>query len=195
MQHLIIFTRYPEPGKTKTRLIPALGAEGAAEFHRQMTENTVKMVREFAASYPVSTEIRYTGGSAELMRDWLGADLRYTLQGDGDLGDRLRESFQGAFDLGKTAVMAIGTDCRDLNMGILAEAHEKLKTGDIVLGPADDGGYYLIGSSRFISEVFVGIRWGTSEVLQQTLTICQRLNLSIELLPQLADIDRPEDLK
>ncbi|MEB3278800.1 MAG: TIGR04282 family arsenosugar biosynthesis glycosyltransferase [Lyngbya sp.] len=195
MQHLIIFTRYPEPGKTKTRLIPALGTEGAAEFHRQMTEKTVKLVREFAAFYPVSTEICYTGGNGELMRDWLGADLRYNLQGSGDLGDRLRESFQGAFELGKTAVMAIGTDCPDLSLEILFQAFEKLKKGDIVLGPADDGGYYLIGLSRFIPEVFIGINWGSSEVFQQTITVCERLNLAVELLPQLADIDRPEDLK
>jgi rSAM/selenodomain-associated transferase 1 len=195
MQHLIIFTRYPEPGKTKTRLIPALGAEGAAEFHRQMTEKTVKMVREFAASYPVSTEIRYTGGNLALMQAWLGVDLRYNLQGSGDLGDRLRESFREAFKIEKTAVMAIGTDCLDLSLEILSEAFDRLKQQDIILGPADDGGYYLIGLSRFVPELFTGIRWGSSEVFQQTLTVCQQLDLLVGFLPQLADIDRPEDLK
>ncbi|EAW34065.1 TIGR04282 family arsenosugar biosynthesis glycosyltransferase [Lyngbya sp. PCC 8106] len=195
MQHLIIFTRYPEPGTTKTRLIPALGAEGAAKFHRQMTEKTVKMVREFAASYPVSTEIRYTGGNLELMQAWLGVDLRYNLQGSGDLGDRLRESFREAFELKKTAVMAIGTDCLDLSLEILSEAFDQLKQQDIILGPADDGGYYLIGLSRLVPELFAGISWGSSEVFQQTLTVCQQLDLLVEFLPQLADIDRPEDLK
>ncbi|MEA5520951.1 MAG: TIGR04282 family arsenosugar biosynthesis glycosyltransferase [Limnoraphis robusta] len=195
MEHLIIFTRYPEAGKTKTRLIPALGAEGAAEFHRLMTEKTVKTVREFAASHSVSVEIRYTGGNLELMQDWLGVDLRYNLQGTGDLGDRLRESFQGALDRGKTAVIAIGTDCLDLSVEILSEAFEKLKPGNIVLGPAEDGGYYLIGLCQLIPELFLGINWGTSEVFQQTLTVCETLNLSVEFLPTLADIDRPEDLK
>ncbi len=194
MQHLIIFTRYPEPGKTKTRLIPALGAEGAANFQRQMTEKTVQTVRELAASSSVSLEVRYTGGNLELMQGWLGADLQYNLQGDGDLGDRLQESFEMAFDTGKSAIIAIGTDCLDLSVEILAEAFEKLQKQEIVIGPADDGGYYLIGLSRWIPEIFIGISWGTSEVFQQTLMICKKLNLSVEFLPMLADIDRPEDL-
>ncbi|MEL7038875.1 MAG: TIGR04282 family arsenosugar biosynthesis glycosyltransferase [Cyanobacteria bacterium J06592_8] len=195
MQHLIIFTRYPEPGKTKTRLIPALGAEGAAKFHRQMAEDIVKTVREFSFSNSVSLEIRYTGGSLELMQDWLGADLVYNLQGTGDLGDRLIGCLQDAFDREKTAIIVIGTDCPDVSSDIFSEAYEKLQHQDVVLGPAEDGGYYLIGLSRFIPEIFVGINWGTSEVFQQTLAICKTLNLSVEFLPQLADIDRPEDLK
>jgi rSAM/selenodomain-associated transferase 1 len=195
MEHLIIFTRYPEPGKTKTRLIPALGAQGAAQLHRQMAQQTVERARQFIQSRSVSLEIRYTGGSLSQMQDWLGSDLIYNQQGTGDLGNRMNHSFQAGFDQGKSAIMIIGTDCMELNKNILNQAFDTLKQQDLVIGTARDGGYYLIGLRRPIPELFQGIDWGTERVLEQTLVRCQPLNLSIGNLPQLSDIDRPEDLK
>ncbi len=97
-QHLIIFTRYPEPNRTKTRLIPLLGAEGAANLQRQMTEHTIYQVAQLKASTNVSIEVRYAGGDLQLMQTWLGTNLIYTPQGEGDLGTRmmrLNESFDG----------------------------------------------------------------------------------------------------
>ncbi len=195
MEHLIIFTRYPEAGKTKTRLIPALGAQGAAQLHRQMAQQTVETGRKLIQSRGVSLEIRYTGGSLVQMQDWLGLDLIYSIQGTGDLGDRMNQSFQAGFNQGFSAIIIIGTDCIDLNTDILTQAFDTLKQQDLVIGTATDGGYYLIGLRRFIPELFQGIDWGTEGVLQQTLDRCQPLNLSIGNLPQLSDIDRPEDLE
>lgn len=194
MKHLIIFTRYPEPGRTKTRLIPALGPEGAAQLHRQMAEKMMRTAQELAKLQPVSIEIQYTGSDLQLMQNWLGLDLTYQLQGTGDLGDRIIQAFQVAFMAGKSSVVIIGTDCPDLSCDILSQAFEMLQHQDVVIGPAQDGGYYLIGLSRLIPELFQGINWGTAEVLQQTITICQDLNCSVAYLPQLSDIDRPEDL-
>lgn len=91
-QHLIIFTRYPEPGLTKTRLIPALGTEGAAHLQRQMTEYTLLKVRELQKAIAISIEVRFTGGNFELMQSWLGTDLIYESQGEGDLGKRMERS-------------------------------------------------------------------------------------------------------
>ena len=193
-KHLIIFTRYPEPGQTKTRLIPALGPEGAAQLHRQMAEKMVRTAQELAKLQSVSIEIQYTGSDLQLMQNWLGLDLTYQLQGTGDLGDRIIQAFQDAFMAGKSAVVIVGTDCPDLSCEILSQAFEILQHQDIVIGPAQDGGYYLIGLSRLIPELFQGINWGTAEVLQQTIAICQNLNHSVGDLPQLADVDRPEDL-
>ncbi|MGB3404243.1 MAG: TIGR04282 family arsenosugar biosynthesis glycosyltransferase [Microcoleaceae cyanobacterium] len=194
MEHLIIFSRYPQPGKTKTRLIPALGEAGAALLHRQMAQYAVKIGRELIQSRSISLEVRYTGGTLSQMQDWLGTDLVYNQQGTGDLGDRMNQSFQAGFDSGKSAIIIIGTDCIELNADILSQGFETLKQQNLVIGTAQDGGYYLIGLRRLIPELFQGIDWGTERVLQQTLDRCKPLNLSIGNLPQLSDIDRPEDL-
>lgn len=193
-QHLIIFTRYPEPGKTKTRLIPALGTEGAANLQRQMTEYTLSQVKQLQKTSAISFEVRYAGGDLQLMQDWLGYDLVYRPQGEGDLGSRMTQSFLNAFESGAEKVITIGTDCPDANAQILTQAFEKLQQCDLVLGPAVDGGYYLIGLQRPVPELFISIDWGTSQVFQQTINIAQTLNLLVADLPFLADIDRPEDL-
>jgi rSAM/selenodomain-associated transferase 1 len=193
-QHLIIFTRYPEPGKTKTRLIPALGNLGAANLQRQMTEYTIFQVRELQKVAAISVEVRFSGGDLQLMQDWLGLSLVYQPQGEGDLGSRMARSLFDAFESGAEEVMIIGTDCPGVNAQILATAFEQLQAFDLVLGPAIDGGYYLIGLRQPIRELFVNIEWGTAQVFQKTVEIAHLLNLSPVYLLTLADVDRPEDL-
>ena len=193
-KHLIIFTRYPQPGKTKTRLIPALGVEGATNLQRQMTEFTLSKVKKFQESAAVSFEIRFSGGNLQLMQNWLGTELNYLHQGEGDLGKRMENSFLSAFNKGAQEVVVIGIDCPDVNAEVLAQAFEKIHNFDLLLGPAIDGGYYLIGLKRAIGELFINIDWGTAKVLQQTVDIAQQLNLSVGYLATLADVDRPEDL-
>lgn len=191
---LIIFTRYPEPGKTKTRMIPALGEEGAAKLQRQMTENTLAKAKKLQEFHPVSVEIYFAGGNQQLMELWLGADVIYRQQSEGDLGERMASAFERSFAAGMTGVVIIGTDCPDLDNQIMSEAFQWLEAHDLVLGPAQDGGYYLIGLRRLIPELFVGINWGTSQVRQQTVEIAGNLGLAIAFEPMLHDIDRPEDL-
>ena len=106
--HVIIFTRYPEAGKTKTRLIAELGAEGAAELQRAMAEHAIGAVRELAKIRPISIEVRYQGGSPSLMRRWLGTDVFYREQNGNDLGDRMLGAFDGAFRDGAGHVLADG---------------------------------------------------------------------------------------
>jgi hypothetical protein len=191
---LIIFTRYPEPGKTKTRLIPVLGAEGAATLQRKMTEGTLAEAKKLQASYPLSVEVHFAGGNEQLMQDWLGSSIIYRQQSEGDIGCRMASAFQASFEAGINATVIIGTDCPDLNAQLMAQAFQALHQHDLVLGPAQDGGYYLIGLRRLIPELFTGIRWSTAEVLQQTHTIAQKLELAVGFLPLLSDVDRPEDL-
>lgn len=193
-QHLIIFTRYPEPGKTKTRLIPALGTLGAANLQREMTEHTIFQVQELQKVIDISVEVRFAGGNLQLMQDWLGLGLVYQSQGEGDLGSRMARSLFESFQSGAEKVIIIGTDCPGVNTQLLATAFEKLYNFDLVIGPAIDGGYYLIGLRQTIPELFVNIEWGTAQVFQKTVDIAQKLNLSQVNLPPLADIDRPEDL-
>lgn len=191
---LIIFTRYPEPGKTKTRLIPALGAEGAAVLQRQMTEHTFAQVKELQGVRPLSVEVYFVGGNQHLMQSWLGTSVIYRQQGEGDLGRRMAIAFQTASEAGYERIVIIGTDCPDLNAQLMVKAFQSLEQHDLVLGPAQDGGYYLIGSRRLIPELFTGISWSTAEVLQQTMSIAQKLKLAVTFLPILSDVDRPEDL-
>ncbi|MDZ8109985.1 MAG: TIGR04282 family arsenosugar biosynthesis glycosyltransferase [Nostoc sp. DedQUE12a] len=193
-QNLIIFTRYPEPGKTKTRLIPVLGSLGAANLQRQMTEHTILQVKQLQKVIDISVKLWFAGGDLRLMQEWLGLDLVYQPQGEGDLGLRMARSLLQAFQSGAEKAIIIGTDCPGLNAQILATAFDKLCTFDLVLGPAIDGGYYLIGLRQPIPELFANIEWGTSQVFQRTLEIAQKLNLSHVNLVPLADIDRPEDL-
>lgn len=193
-ERLIIFTRYPEPGRTKTRLIPALGAVGAAEFHRRLTEETLRTGREVESGRGLQLEIHYEGGGESLMRAWLGEQLTFRSQGEGGLGEKIQRAFYRAFETGARRVVIIGTDCPDLSAQILGDAFDALSGCDVVIGPASDGGYYLIGLSRSIPELFAGIEWGSERVLEQTLHKAQRAEARYELLARLSDLDRPEDL-
>lgn len=194
-ERLIIFTRYPRPGKAKTRLIPALGAEGAATLQRQMTEHTLAQVRNLASS--ISIEIWFADGDRSAqgqMQNWLGSEWVYQSQGEGDLGDRLITASQTAFATGMERVVIIGTDCPGLDADRLTQAFQALQDHDLVLGDATDGGYYLIGLRRSIPELFKGINWSTSAVRQQTVAIANQLKLTVAHLPALSDIDYPGDL-
>jgi len=192
-------TRYPETGTTKTRLIPVLGAKGAANLQRKMTEHTLSRVKRLAASNNLTIEIRYDGGNEEVMKQWLGSEFEYASQGDGDLGCRMKRAFDDAFKSGAAAVVIIGTDIPDLTDVDITKAFAALKQKKMVLGPAKDGGYYLIGLQKnefspAVDDLFAGIKWGERDVLKKTLKIATGLGLSYSLLKEMDDVDRPEDI-
>lgn len=191
---LIIFTRYPEPGKTKTRMITVLGANGAADLQRQLSEYTIQTAQKLRQFRPIDIEIHFAGGDRSLMLSWLGNNHSYYPQAAGDLGAKMQSAFARAFEQGKSRIVTIGIDCLDLNPVILNQAFEALKNNQLVLGGAEDGGYYLIGLSKLVSELFNNINWGTDSVFATTQKIAQQLALSIDYLPILRDVDRPEDL-
>jgi hypothetical protein len=192
---LIVFTRYPEPGATKTRLIPALGAEGAAELHRRLTEHTLRQARRYGAA---DVEVQWTGGDEGAMRAWLGPGTRLRKQSEDDLGARMAEAFRTAFDEGASRAVLVGCDSPDLGPESYEAAFEALDRYDVVVGPAVDGGYYLVGIRAAAPDAwrssFAGIDWGTERVLAQTLARAQETGLSVALLAPLEDVDRPEDL-
>lgn len=190
---VMLFTRYPEAGNTKTRLIPHLGAVQAAELQRWMTAS---MAREIAALHPaIDRQIHFSGGCLSQMQSWLGQRFTYLPQLAGSLGNRLYQAFLGNFQAGKGAVVAIGADCPELNKHHFEQAFRYLETHDVVLGPAVDGGYYLIGLRQPHAGLFENIAWGTDVVFEQTVAIAAQLNLSVATLEQLRDVDRPEDLE
>lgn len=192
---LILFTRFPEAGKCKTRLIPALGAEGAAELQRRLGAEMATRMLNFAKTSKVVLEIRYEGGNQKAMTDWLGKAIPCLPQGGGDLGERLARTFTQAFAEGFEAVVVMGADCPGLDREIMTRAFAALERAELVLGPASDGGYYLVGLSRPAPPLFSGIPWGGAQVLTTTLDRAKNLQLTHLLLKTLSDIDRPEDLR
>jgi rSAM/selenodomain-associated transferase 1 len=175
-----LFTRWPEAGKAKTRLIPALGPQGAADLHRRLTERTVTTVR--VAGLPL--EIRSTGAEPAAFRDWLGVEMIVD-QGEGDLGERLART---AEDL---PVLLLGADIPGLLPHHLAEAAIALTRHPAVIGPAADGGYWLLGLAVPMPALFRDVAWGTDSVLATTLA---RLPAATPLLETLSDLDTPDDL-
>ena len=198
-QRLMVFTRFPEPGKTKTRLIPALGERGAADLQRQMTEHIIATAAKFN-SYPgLTIEVRYAGGDADSMRNWLGPQLVYRAQGSGDLGRRMVRAFEDAFQASKGAAIVVGSDIPGVSTDIIRQAFKGLQKNDLVIGPARDGGYYLIGMKSNLpadsyTRLFDSIRWGTGNALSDTLQKVEESGLRFLLLESLGDVDRPEDL-
>lgn len=192
--HLLLFTRYPEPGQAKTRLIPALGSQGAADLHRALTEHTLQQVQALGQIMPVTVNIYFDGSSVEAMQAWLGPHLTYHAQICGDLGERMSQAFQAAFQAGARQVVIIGSDCPGLTAALLHQTFQHLSGCDVVLGPAKDGGYYLLGLGQFIPDLFCGIAWGSPQVYDQTRQKINHGCWSYRSLPRLGDIDRPEDL-
>jgi hypothetical protein len=188
---LILFTRYPRPGTTKTRLIPALGPQGAATLQRWMTEQALAQALACSRRCGVAVEIHFTGAKESAMRWWLGPHT-FTPQARGTVGARMAHSFATAFASGVKRVVIIGSDCPGMTKETLEAAFTALERHELVLGPAMDGGYYLIGLTRPQPHLFADIAWGEGSVLQQTLAKAQAL--TIHQLAPLHDIDRPQDL-
>jgi uncharacterized protein len=208
LNYLLLFLRYPQPGSTKIRLIPALGKIGAAQLQRQMVEYLLERLHQPAWQL----KIYFTGSSLKAMQAWLGPNLSYCRQAQGDLGARLHAGFQSSFSkpwvedlpaenrvaanrVVANRVVAIGADCPELGPQHIQAAFQQLALRDIVLGPAQDGGYYLIGLRQPQALLFQGIDWSTPLVFRQTQAKAQQLGLTLAQLPVLSDIDRPEDLK
>ncbi len=191
-ERLAVFARYPEPGRAKTRLIPALGPAGAARLHAEMARHTLAQADALRRMRPVSVEVWFAGGDAERIRAVFG-ERRYRPQPEGDLGARMASAFEAMLAAARSALI-IGTDCPALDAAILAQALDALRRHDLVLGPATDGGYYLIGLRRPVPELFDRMPWGTSTVLAETLGRADRLGLSVHQLTPLDDVDEPGDL-
>jgi len=190
---VVVFARAPEPGRVKTRLIPELGEAGAAALHRRLVEHSLVAASE-AAIGPVELWCAPDAGDpffGECERRF-GVSLHP--QGDGDLGARMHRAFESA--LARCArVILIGSDIPALSGPYLREANRALDGHDAVIGPAEDGGYVLIGLSRRDPELFREIPWGGPEVLAETRRRIATLRWRSSELAALWDLDRPEDLQ
>ncbi|GMR12481.1 MAG: hypothetical protein BMS9Abin29_0670 [Gemmatimonadota bacterium] len=187
---LLVFAKAPLPGKVKTRLAPELGDERAAEIYALMGKTIIEAVR----GGDFETSVVYAPAEAlPAMRAWLGDAPRLMPQTDGDLGQRMNRAIADALETARR-VCLIGTDSPDLDAARVSEAFEALGGTDVVLGPARDGGYYLIALSEQHPELFKEIPWSTDRVLESTLKRASAAGLSVRLLDTLADVDEPGDV-
>jgi rSAM/selenodomain-associated transferase 2/rSAM/selenodomain-associated transferase 1 len=188
-----VFARFPEPGRAKTRLIPALGPDGAAALHDRLVRHTLDTVGAFTRHHHALAAIWVAGAEPARFARHFGTSLPCLAQPDGDLGTRMLTAMRFMLRTARAGVL-IGTDCPDISPGVLAASFDALGDADLVLGPAGDGGYYLIGLRRPVPALFEDIEWGTSAVLARTLERAAAMGLRVRLLPTLRDVDEPRDL-
>lgn len=200
-RRLIIFAKPPEPGRVKTRLIPKLGSDGAAHLYEAFLDDTVALCRGVAAGLEI-----WAAGGEELPGDERSAayfrrrhpGLRLRRQVGADLGDRLRGAFETAFEEGSDRVVITGSDHPTLPVEYVRRAFTLLRESDAVVGPSEDGGYYLIGVScgtwPRAAGLFADVPWSTSRVLAATRERARALALNHTELPEWYDVDNPSDL-
>lgn len=193
-RNLIVFLRFPEPGKAKTRLIPELGAEGAASLAHELTERALDVAEAAAAAGNIDVSVWYTGCDEIRAQEIAPGDFSYHEQSGENLGSRMSSAFEATFREGYEQVALIGTDCPELDESIINEALEVLTDADVALGPTTDGGYYLIALRTRAPSLFEEIEWGSTTVFEATVKAAANLGLTVEALPLLWDVDRPEDL-
>ncbi|MBP6131415.1 TIGR04282 family arsenosugar biosynthesis glycosyltransferase [Thauera sp.] len=198
---IVVIAKAPQPGRVKTRLIPALGAEGAAALAARMLARTLAVAFEAAGAAdtadPALGVVELCASPAPGDPAWQGvvvpAGLRWSAQGEGDLGARMAGAARRVL-AGGERVLLIGTDCPALDAACLRTAAEALDEVEAVIVPSFDGGYVLLGLRRFDPSLFEGIAWSTSTVAAATRVRLDALAWSYQVLPALQDIDVPADL-
>ena len=192
--HLLVFAREPVLGRVKTRLAAGIGNEPALAVYRELLSLTAAAVA--AAQVPATVwlaEAPAEGDPTQSRPEWPG--LPWHVQPAADsLGARMAQAFGETFAAGAGRVVIIGTDCPGLSAGLLQQAFEELLSHELVIGPADDGGYYLLGMNRLETELFANKDWSTATVLPDTLADAARLGLRVAQLPTLHDVDSAQDL-
>lgn len=186
---LLFFMKYPEPGKVKTRLAKTIGDEQAAKTYGHLIEENLDALSEIRAQ---DTDIIIVYDPVEKhheIQKWLPAYDAYLAQQGSDLGQRLQNAFEWAFRAGYVYVMAFGSDTMGCRPKMILEGFEKLKEFNVVLGPAEDGGYYAIALKRKRPELFQNIPWSTDQVFETTLNEIKNNSLTYHLLPTLKDLD------
>ena len=188
-QALLIFVKNPEPGKVKTRLSATLGTAKAFSIYNQLLEHTISVTNYL----PVDKIVFY---SNHIVQEDVWNDKYYQKQAQEgiELGERMNKAFSLAFHKGYDRVVIIGTDCPQIDSGIIMNAFAYLNTHDVVIGPAADGGYYLLAMKQCHSELFENINWSTETVFEETIEICKENNRHYALLTVLHDVDEEKDL-
>jgi rSAM/selenodomain-associated transferase 1 len=188
-KQLIIFVKAARPGAVKTRLASAIGPETACAAYRTLAEELFGRLESLS-----TVELRFSPDDAhQEIAGWQRRSWTTGPQGEGDLGRRLQRAFSDAFAQGAKYVAIIGSDCPAITAGDIQAAWTALQTNEIVIGPARDGGYWLVGLRELQPSLFEGIEWSTDKVLEQTLQCARQQNLRVALLRELRDVDTESD--
>jgi hypothetical protein len=190
---LVVFVKVPAPGAVKTRLAAAIGDGAAARVHRALAEHVLDSTTPQPGEYERLVFFDPKDALGE-MRAWLPG-LRLLPQSSGDLGDRMADAVARAFARGARRVAIVGTDAPDVSRETVLEAFAGLETSDVVVGPAEDGGYYLLALRVPRRDLFSDIAWSTPSVCAETLARARRAGLSVRVLRPLRDVDTFDDLR
>jgi uncharacterized protein len=186
---LIIFIRNPELGKVKSRLANRLGAEQALAIYKKLLATT----RDVTSQLEYDKFIYYSN-FIELHDEWSTNQYKKKQQEGNDLGERMQHAFEEIFELGYSRIVIIGSDCAALTSEQVKLAFDELHHVPAVIGPAIDGGYYLLGLTQPYEFLFKGIYWGSDAVLNQTANKLNENSISFRLLTPLPDVDEVEDV-
>ena len=187
--HLIIFARNPELGKIKTRLAKSVGDENALKVYLHLLEHTAQICSPIEVHKHI-----YYDSFIEIDDIFPENSFQKSIQSGEDLGIRMYNAFKDIFGQWAKKIILIGTDCFELNSSVIENAFNQLDTSDAVIGPAKDGGYYLIGMKNLKKDYFINKTWGGENVLLDTLIDFKKLEINYSLLPVLNDVDHKEDL-
>ena len=190
---LVVMIKYPEPGKVKTRLGREIGMDNAARLYKDFVSRLLATCSDISCPTVIGC---HPDSPVSDYRKWLGDEYTFIVQQGHDLGSIMRDSFEQAFDQGFSGVILLGSDIPHLPGDYIEKAFRKLEHNDVVIGPALDGGYYLIGMNKksFSDRIFKEIPWSTSRVFALTLKVIEDNNLRMFILPCLRDIDTLDDL-
>lgn len=185
---LLVFVRHPELGKCKTRLAKSIGNQAALEVYKTLLTHTASVVKNINAD----KQIWYTENIVE--NDvWQPAYFSKKQQHGNDLGERMQFAFQKGFQAGYQQIIIVGSDIYELSETIINDAFSALERSDYALGPAKDGGYYLLGMNKLNSAIFQHKKWSTNSVFKDTLK--NMTDKKVTLLPELNDIDVVDDIR
>ena len=193
---LLIFLRYPEPGQVKSRLSAAVGPDEAARTYEKLARRSLGVVADFKRQHPtVEVFVFYTPAERQLqIQEAFPGPWRFACQQGEDLGERMEHAIRHVMNQDFSEVLLTGTDLADLEPADLEEAFRAVESGYAALGPAHDGGFYLIGLDRLCPMAFQSERWGTSDVFKRTAHLLTRSGFQVRRLKERKDVDRLEDL-
>ena len=189
-QLLIVFIKNPILGKVKTRLAASLGDQKALRVYKKLLDHTLRITGNLEYD-----KIVYYSDFVPEQDEWLSAGFKQGLQIGQDLGQKMKNAFDEGFRAGYSRIVIIGSDCFELTSYHISKAFDNLENSNVVLGPATDGGYYLLGMTELFENVFENKKWSTDSVLRDTIKNLTDSNIKFNLLEQLNDIDTESDLQ
>ncbi len=187
---LMVFVRNAELGKVKTRIAKTIGDRKALKIYKELLRHTFETIEPLTCTKAVF----FSNNTPDYINDLNCSHLKFLQNGD-DLGEKMKNAFQQGFGNNFQSIIIIGSDNYELTPQIIQKAFDSLKDSDIVIGPAFDGGYYLLGMNKLTSELFENINWSTDSVFNKTIRVIESLGFNYKVLEPLNDVDNIEDVK